>query len=59
MKKKQRSKEEEDFWKDIKKHIDEGHRRFWKKRGLSEPPSTSYNKTFTYGTKTGRKSQWS
>ena len=57
MKKKQRSNAEEDFWKDIKKHIDEGYRRFWKKRGLSEPPPTSCNRTFKYGTKTGRKSQ--
>ena len=57
MKRKRKSrKSEEDFYRDIKKHIDEGHRYFWKQRGLEEPPSTSYNLTFGKP-KTGRKSQ--
>ena len=58
MKRKKRNKKsEEDFYRDIKKHIDEGHRHFWKQRGLDAPPATSYNFKFGKNAKTGRKSQ--
>ena len=41
---KKKKNPEEDFWKDIKKSIDEGYRYFWKKRGYDEPPSTQLGK---------------
>jgi hypothetical protein len=53
MKRERRNKKSEvAFYKDLKKAIDEGHKYFWRKRGLVTPPATEYNTDFK---KTGRK----
>lgn len=54
--KKSKKKSDEEYWRGIKKAVDEGHRYFWRKRGLDAPPASSYN-LFGDWSKTGRKSQ--
>lgn len=58
MRKRKNKGADEDYWRNIKKDIDEGYRYFWKKRGYDEPPSASFgNITFGKLIKKHHKSQ--